>query len=438
MFLDYYGLREQPFGVTPDLRYLYFSPSHREALASLYYGLETGRGFLLLVAQPGMGKTTLMLQLLEQLRGSAQTVFLFQTQCTSRELLRYLLVDLGVETPAEGLVEMHEQLKEALLETFRQGKRLVVIIDEAQGLEDGALELVRLLSNFETSHSKLMQIVLAGQPTLASRLGHYTLDPLRQRVSIIARLEPFGLAATTEYVNHRLRVAGYEGGSLFTQDALALLAKESHGIPRIINNFCFNALSLSYAEQKQVVDASIMQRVAADLDLDGPRLASGATLPALELSGAPSGDEKTVTATLPAPVAVEVIAPYQPAERSAGGKSFGMAGLRTRLLRLVPMGLLILSATFFAFTLLERRGFSKLTLTEIISTKTTTDSRWLNEVGERTLNRVVQELGVEVRNLLPPQSKVRKSGDGRVLSERQTSVSGAGSISAGAREEEKL
>src|SRR5205807_558804 len=114
MYLDYYGFREQPFGVTPDLRYLYFSPSHREALASLYYGLETGRGFLLLVAQPGMGKTTLMLRLLEQLRGSAQTVFLFQTQCTSRELLRYLLVDLGVKTPEDGLVEMHEQLKEAL------------------------------------------------------------------------------------------------------------------------------------------------------------------------------------------------------------------------------------------------------------------------------------------------------------------------------------
>ena len=96
MFLNYYGLREQPFGVTPDLRYLYFSPGHQEALASLYYGLETGRGFLLLVAKPGMGKTTLLMQLLEQLRGSAHSVFLFQTQCTSRELLRYVLVDLGI------------------------------------------------------------------------------------------------------------------------------------------------------------------------------------------------------------------------------------------------------------------------------------------------------------------------------------------------------
>ena len=298
MFLDYYGLREQPFGVTPDLRYLYFGPSHQEALASLYYGLETGRGFLLLVAQPGMGKTTLMLQLLEQLRGSAQTVFLFQTQCTSRELLRYLLVDLGVKTPAEGLVEMHEQLKEALLETFRQGKRLVVIIDEAQGLEDGALELVRLLSNFETSHSKLMQIVLAGQPTLSSRLGHYTLDPLRQRVSIISRLKPFGVAETSKYVEHRLSVAGYAGKPLFTPEALELLATQSHGIPRIINNFCFNALSLGYAEQQPVIDASIMQRVAADLDLDGLQLASGATLPAVELSGVSSGEARPVTATL--------------------------------------------------------------------------------------------------------------------------------------------
>src|SRR5215470_5899609 len=118
MFLSYYGLREQPFGVTPDLRYLYFSPAHREALASLYYGLETGRAFLALIAKPGMGKTTLLLQLLEQLRTSAHTVFLFQTQCTSRELLRYVLVDLGVKTPQRGLVEMHEQLKEVLLEIF--------------------------------------------------------------------------------------------------------------------------------------------------------------------------------------------------------------------------------------------------------------------------------------------------------------------------------
>jgi general secretion pathway protein A len=266
MFLKYYGLREQPFGVTPDLRYLYFSPGHQEALASLYYGLETGRGFLLLVAKPGMGKTTLLMQLLEQLRGSAHSVFLFQTQCTSRELLRYLVVDLGVETPAEGLVEMHEQLKEALLETFRQGKRLVVIIDEAQGLEDGALELVRLLSNFETSHSKLMQIVLAGQPTLASRLGHYTLDPLRQRVSIISRLQSFGVAETSKYVAHRLGVAGHAGKPLFTPEALELLATQSHGIPRIINNLCFNALSLGYAEQQPIIDVSIMARVVADLD----------------------------------------------------------------------------------------------------------------------------------------------------------------------------
>jgi hypothetical protein len=236
-------------------------------------------------------------------------------------------------------------------------------------------------------------------------------------------------------VNHRLRVAGYEGGSLFTQEALELLAKESHGIPRIINNFCFNALSLGYAEQQPVIDASIMQRVAADLDLEGVRPERAAKLPALELSGVSSGDARPVAPTLPAPVAVEVTARYQPAPRSAGRKSFGMAGLRTRVLRLVPVSLLILSASCFAFALLERYGFSKLTLTEVISTKTTTDRRWLNEVGKRTLNGFVQELGAEVRNLLRRESKVRNSGDGHVLSERQTSASGAEVISAGAREE---
>ena len=209
--LNYYGLREQPFGVTPDLRYLYFSPGHQEALASLYYGLETGRGFLLLVAKPGMGKTTLLMQLLGAIARFGPLGLPFQTQCTSRELLRYVLVDLGIKTPERDLVDMHEQLKEALLEAWRSGKKLVLIIDEAQGLEDAALELVRLLSNFETSHSKLMQIVLAGQPTLSSRLGHYTLDPLRQRVSIISRLQSFGLAETSKYVEHRLGVAGHVG-----------------------------------------------------------------------------------------------------------------------------------------------------------------------------------------------------------------------------------
>src|SRR5207302_8759606 len=157
MFLKFFGLRKPPFGVTPDPSFLYLGPAHREALASLSYGIKTGRGFLALIAKPGMGKTTLLFHLLERLRSSARTVFLFQTQCSSRELFRYLLTDLGLDTSDEDLPRMQIQLNEVLLRETHAGKRVVLIIDEAQNLEDSVLETVRLLSDFETPRAKLLQ-----------------------------------------------------------------------------------------------------------------------------------------------------------------------------------------------------------------------------------------------------------------------------------------
>jgi general secretion pathway protein A len=158
MFLEYYGLREQPFGVTPDPRFLYFGATHREALASLFYGIESGCGFLALIAPPGMGKTTLLFHLLEKLRSSAQTVFLFQTQCGSREMFRHLLNDLGIDSLEQDLAAMHESLNSVLLSNARKGRRVVLVIDEAQNLKDSVLETVRLLSDFETPQAKLLQI----------------------------------------------------------------------------------------------------------------------------------------------------------------------------------------------------------------------------------------------------------------------------------------
>lgn len=410
MFLDYYGFREQPFGVTPDPRYLYFSPSHREALASLYYGLETGRGFLILSAKPGMGKTTLLMQLLEQVRPSAQTVFLFQTQCTSRELLRYLLVDLGVTSPERDLVDMHEQLKEALLQAWRNGKRLILIIDEAQGLEDAALELVRMLSNFETSQAKLMQIVLAGQPTLVSRLGHCTMDPLRQRVSSISRLEPLAPAEISSYVDHRLRVAGHAGLSLFseplfTSGALSLLAQESHGIPRIINNLCFNALSLGYAERQRIIDVAIMRRVAADLHLEGEEVAGPAAL-ASHIEMPESHPEAPATrAYLPSsvsspsfpgnidaapeaaiPVRAEGFSLPSLARRFLERLSSRVSGVPAWVLRLVVLSVLSLGAGFFISALLDRRGFPKPLVTEAASPRTLTEVRQPNQSQQPDLH----------------------------------------------------
>jgi len=267
MFLDFYKLREQPFSDTPDPRFAYFGEAHREAIASLFYGIDTGRGFLTLTAPPGMGKTTILFHLLERLRDSVRTAFLFQTQCDSLELLRYLLTDLGIATEGRGLVWMHEELKRVLLDTAKAGKRFVLFIDEAQNLTASVLESVRLLSDFENPRSKLIQIVLAGQPQLADKLARSELTQLRQRISIRSRLRPFTLLETGAYIKHRLQVAGYEGDRLFSPAAWARIFVWSGGVPRNINNLCFNALTLGCALEKKEIHSSLVLEAINDLEM---------------------------------------------------------------------------------------------------------------------------------------------------------------------------
>src|SRR4029077_9995129 len=272
MFLDFYGLREQPFGVTPDPKYLYFSPSHREALASLYYGIETGRGFLALIAEPGMGKTSLLFQLVERLKGSIRTAFLFQTQCDSRDLLRYLLEALGVEDSREAdFVQLHSRLNQFLLAEATAGRRVVVFIDEAQNLSDAALETVRLLSNFEASDRKLFQIVLAGQPELARRLKNPRLAQLSQRIAVLTGLTRLPASETLQYIRHRLEIAGHFGHEVFSSASVDLIAKASQGIPRNINNICFNAMSLACAMGCRRIGPEIVQEALNDLSLTDPK-----------------------------------------------------------------------------------------------------------------------------------------------------------------------
>ena len=267
MYLKYYGMREHPFGVTPNPHYLYLSPAHREALASLIYGLEAWRGFMALIAKPGMGKTTLLFKLLERLGNSARTAFLFQTQCDSREFFHYLLSDMGIDSKGQDLARMHDQLNGVLLAEARAGRRFVLIIDEAQNLADSVLETVRLLSDFETPRAKLMQIILAGQPQLAEKLALPHLVQLRQRISLLARLEAFSQEETQAYVDHRLKVAGYAGPPLFTSEAMEIIAARSKGIPRDINTICFNAVSLGFALQSKKIDSAMVNEVLADLNL---------------------------------------------------------------------------------------------------------------------------------------------------------------------------
>jgi general secretion pathway protein A len=267
MYLKYFGLREQPFGVTPDPRFLYLSAAHKEALASLYYGIEAGRGFLGLIAKPGMGKTTILFHLLEKFRSSARTAFIFQTQCTSREFMRFLLSELGYEGDTQDFVRMHEEFNKRLMQEARAGNRFIVVIDEAQNLEPSVLETVRLLSDFETPRAKLLQIILAGQPELADKLASPSLSQLRQRISILNRIEQLPSWEIKNYVEHRLKVAGYEGEPIFASEALDEIARLTEGIPRNINNFCFNALSLACALRRKVVDLEILKEVTTDLDI---------------------------------------------------------------------------------------------------------------------------------------------------------------------------
>jgi TonB family protein len=269
-----YGIRENPFGVTPNPRYLYESRTHTEARSSLIAGIECGAGFQALIAPPGMGKTTTLFSILQLFEGVASTAFLFQIHGDSRDFLRSLLLDLGGDAHDSDLVRMQDAINQLLIREHRAGRRTIIVIDEAQNLDVSVLETVRLLSNLETRSEKLLQIILAGQPQLAQRLATPEVAQLYQRISIRTTLIPFDLEDTRNYIEHRLRIAGYLGPPLFTPEAVKLIWERSRGVPRDINTPCFNALLLARAVEQQQVDSEILQEVIADLDLDRVRFST--------------------------------------------------------------------------------------------------------------------------------------------------------------------
>lgn len=286
MFLEFYGLREQPFGVTADPRFLYLSAGHREALASLIYGIEAGLGFSALIAEPGMGKTTLLNRILSHFRSSARTAFIFETQCDSRQFRRNLLLELEITgfEDNEDDVAFLNRLKSYLLEQAKNRRRVLLMVDEAQNLDNTVLETIRLLSNFETYRSKLLHIILTGQPQLATKISRPEMVQLRQRINQANRLRPLPPEDTVKYIAHRLRLSGYSGESLFTPEALAGIVHWSRGVPREINRLCFNSMSLGCALQRREIDATIVQEVMADLVFDG-ELSALAELPQPEAGG---------------------------------------------------------------------------------------------------------------------------------------------------------
>jgi type II secretory pathway predicted ATPase ExeA/outer membrane protein OmpA-like peptidoglycan-associated protein len=267
LILRHFGLRENPFGVTPDPRFLFMSGTHREALASLVNGIDCGFGFQVLVAQPGMGKTTLLFDFLERFNTS-RTAFLFQQQQDPREFLQSLLMELKSDSTETSQAKLYGQLNNLLSEAALTRKRVIVVVDEAQNLEDSMLETLRQLSNFENARSKLLQIVLAGQPQLAKKLARPEQEQLRQRISTIARLSPLGLDETRTYLSHRLNIAGYRGPQFFSRTALYLIWSRCNGIPRNINTLSFNAMLVAFAQKAKRVDEHAVKEAAQDLDLD--------------------------------------------------------------------------------------------------------------------------------------------------------------------------
>jgi type II secretory pathway predicted ATPase ExeA len=308
MFLDFYHLQEQPFGMTPDPAYLYASRTHSETLASLSLGIKENRGFFALIAEPGMGKTTLLYQLLEDLQGNSKTVLVSQTQCDPREFVEYVLHDLGVNAQGMSFVAMHGKLNEALFDEMLAGKRFVLAVDEAQNLDDSVLETLRMLSNFETHNTKLLQIILAGQPRLAAMLSQPRLSQLRQRIAVLGHLQPFGVEETAKYINHRLRVAGYSGDPLFeplfSPSAVSLIAQRSQGIPRNINNICYNSMLLASSRGLHMVTSQMVQEAVNRLDVRLLALEPAAYVDSAANPIQPAAPAKDSEHKLPSPAAL--------------------------------------------------------------------------------------------------------------------------------------
>jgi len=268
MYESFYGLKENPFNVTPNPEYIFLGENHREALAHLLYGVREKKGFIVITGEVGTGKTTLIHYLLDKLNGNhhTKTAFLFNPKLTVNDFIQYILRDLGVRIQGQTKGEYLHNLHRYLLNAYRKDERVVLIVDEAHGLNPALLEEIRLLSNLETSKSKLLQIVLVGQPELDRTLAQAEFRQLRQRINLRYHLPPLSEKESKEYVEKRLRTAGAKN-SLFTASALKEIYSTSKGIPRLINILCDNALLNGFALGKRTVDVKSVREVANDLKL---------------------------------------------------------------------------------------------------------------------------------------------------------------------------
>ena len=266
MYLTFYGLAEKPFNATPDPRFLYMTPGHREALAQLLYGTQERKGFIVLIGKVGTGKTTLLHALWQRLREQSAVSFVVNSTLPFDGLLEYVLADLGIPKTGESRAQRLIALNHFLIKREREGQNTVLIIDEAQNLDVATLEQIRLLSNFETPTSKLLQILLVGQPELKTKLDLPELRQLKQRVGLRCHIPPLTLEETRAYIRTRLRIAGARDLGLFADSAVDRISAYAGGIPRLINTVCDHCLLFGYADQKRRIDRQIVNQAIEYLE----------------------------------------------------------------------------------------------------------------------------------------------------------------------------
>ncbi|HEV2349338.1 MAG TPA: AAA family ATPase [Terriglobia bacterium] len=269
MYKQFFGLKENPFNVNPDPRFLFSTAHTEETLATLTYGIQRRRGFILLTGEVGTGKTTLINKFLGWLRRQrVATSFVFNPGLDPDQFFDYMLADFGLNIESRQKGQMLMRLNKWLLERYLVGGTAVLIVDEAQNLSAEVLEEIRLLTNLETSTEKLLQIVLSGQPELEEKLSRPELRQLRQRITLRCKTQPLSLEETEQYVATRLRIAGADGRAIFTPEAIEAIQFYSRGIPRVINLLCEHGLIGAFAEQKNPVPAERIQEVASEFKLD--------------------------------------------------------------------------------------------------------------------------------------------------------------------------
>jgi general secretion pathway protein A len=266
MYLEFYKLKELPFNITPDPHYLFFSRHHREAYDHVMYGIRHRKGFIQLTGEVGSGKTTLCRAVLAELGHAIQTALILNPCLTEAQLMRAILQDFGLKSRGKDMLGLLTTLNAFLLKKLEDGENVALLIDEAQNLSPKLMEQIRLLSNLETTHQKLIQIVLIGQPELTQKLMDPALRQLRQRITVRYHLGPLTEEELAAYVAHRLRMAGSDGRIVFEPKALRLAHRYSQGIPRLINAVCDNALLAGYVAGTWCIDGTCMKRAIIQLE----------------------------------------------------------------------------------------------------------------------------------------------------------------------------